>query len=521
MSDVAAAVVAPPADAPSAPAQVVAPDGVFLIHGLGGTQYDMGSMHKRLKNAGFVTHSLTLPGHGTQPEDLLNCKAEDWIDAVTAKYREIRDLHPRLHLMGMCMGSLLAAVVAQQEKHAKGNLVMLAPPVYIDGWATPWYRVLRPLLYAVPGIGRTMKVEEEDPFGIKNEQLRAIVKAKFERGENFHYRWVPLECIRQVDRLRAIVMKSAKDIRCQTLVVHAREDELTSLSSANFLVEQIGGARARMVVLEDSYHMVCVDNDREIVAKNVLEFLGAALPGATSALANDPRMTREELEVAVAAAFAALASGNFAGLRELAIPDMTWVQPGANAVSGAHAGKKFASFGSRITEGFATRFTAPGSPVFNRGVALMPATMIAEVATEAGNATLESQGALLFAFHGGKLLEARWFADDVELEDAFFGAPDPAASGPSPLETAFENAAALSKTLSKAPDNDSLLALYSLYKQAGSGDVTGDRPGALDMINRAKFDAWTARKGTSRDDAMKAYVELIAKLKSGEGTGKE
>ena len=45
--------------------------GVFLIHGLGGTQYDLGSMHKRLKNAGFVTHSLTLPGHGTKPEDLV------------------------------------------------------------------------------------------------------------------------------------------------------------------------------------------------------------------------------------------------------------------------------------------------------------------------------------------------------------------------------------------------------------------------------------------------------------------
>ena len=117
-----------------------------------------------------------------------------------------------------------------------------------------------------------MKIEEEDPFGIKNEQLRAIVKAKFERGENFHYRWVPLECIRQVDRLRAMVMKAAKNIRCPTLVVHAREDELTSLRSANFMVEQIGGGRARMVMLEDSYHMICVDNDREIVAKNVLEF---------------------------------------------------------------------------------------------------------------------------------------------------------------------------------------------------------------------------------------------------------
>jgi len=86
-------------------------DGVFLIHGLGGTQYDLGSMHKRLKNAGLVTHSLTLPGHGLQPEDLVGVTAEDWIDAVVAKYREIRGAHPTLHLMGMCMGALLAAMV--------------------------------------------------------------------------------------------------------------------------------------------------------------------------------------------------------------------------------------------------------------------------------------------------------------------------------------------------------------------------------------------------------------------------
>jgi len=305
-----------------------APDAVFLIHGLGGTQYDLGSMHKRLKNAGFVTHSLTLPGHGTQPEDLANVTAEDWIDAVVAKYREVRDAHPTLHLMGMCMGALLAAVLAERERHAKGRLVLLAPPVFIDGWATPWYRELRPLLYAVPGLRKRMKIEEEEPYGIKNEQLRAIVKAKFERGENFHYRWVPLECLRQVDRLRAVVMKAAPKIACPTLVVHAREDELTSLRSANFLVEKIGGGRARMVVLEDSYHMVCVDNDKEIVARNVLEFFGAAMPGATSILANEPRMTADDLAAAVAALTACLERGDFEGVRALGIPDLAWVQPG-------------------------------------------------------------------------------------------------------------------------------------------------------------------------------------------------
>ena len=170
--------------------------GVFLIHGLGGTQYDLGSMHKRLKNAGFVTHSLTLPGHGTRPEDLVNVRAEDWVEAVRVKYREIVDQHETLHVMGMCMGALLAVETVKREQHAKGRVVALAPPVYIDGWATPWYRGLRPLLYRIPTVPARMKVAEEDPYGIKNEQLREIVKAKFERGENFHYGWVPLACLR-------------------------------------------------------------------------------------------------------------------------------------------------------------------------------------------------------------------------------------------------------------------------------------------------------------------------------------
>ena len=496
----------------SAAQQAMGPDAVFLIHGLGGTQYDLGSMHKRLKNAGFVTHSLTLPGHGTAPEDLAGITAEDWIDAVVAKYREVCDQHPRLHLMGMCMGSLLAAVLAQREKHAKGNLVVMAPPVYIDGWATPWYRGLRHLVYGIPGVGRTMKIEEEDPFGIKNEQLRAIVKAKFERGDNFHYRWVPLECIRQLDRLRAILMKTAKEIRCPTLIVHSREDELTSLRSANFLVEQIGGGRARMVVLEDSYHMVCVDNDREIVARNVLEFFGAPMPGATSALANEPKMTAEALAAAVAATLGKLATGDFSGLRELAIPDLAWVQPGANRISGAHTGKTFASFAGRIVQDHAPRFAAFGTPAFNRGVALVPATLLARC--EAG--ALESNGALLLAYHGGRLLEARWFADDVQLEDAYFGEPQPDTPGAESLDTLFDAAAAASKTLLKAPDDETLLALYSLFKQASLGDIVGERPGLLDMVNRAKFDAWSGRKGMTRDDAMKAYVDLINRLKQRE-----
>ena len=494
----------------------MADPAVLLVHGLGGTQYDLGSMHKRLKNAGFVTHSLTLPGHGTSPEDLAGIRAEDWVDAVMAKYAEIEPQHDELHLMGMCMGALLAAETAKRTGHGrKGRLVLLAPPIYIDGWATPWYRGFRKLLYGVPSLPGRMRIEEEDPFGIKNEQLRAIVKAKFERGENFHYVWVPLACVREVDRLRGWVMKGLEKVACDTLVVHAREDELTSLRSADFLAERINAAyagRARVVVLENSYHMVAVDNDREIVARSVLEFFGVS-PAQFAGAVDDPKMSIADQQALVGRAVEALQSGGPAALWSLGIPDFCWLQPGSNRSSGVFRGTKGANRLSNWAGSI--RMTAAGSPVYNTGVAVVPATLIDTIRQTDAASALASSGVLALSVRSGKLIEARWFPDDGSLEDAYFGG-EPQQDGPSPAERAFEQAARDVKTLAKAPDNDALLQLYALYKQASVGDVSGDRPSLMDPVGRAKYDAWTACRSMTAADAMAAYVALVEKLKARE-----
>jgi acyl-CoA-binding protein len=81
------------------------------------------------------------------------------------------------------------------------------------------------------------------------------------------------------------------------------------------------------------------------------------------------------------------------------------------------------------------------------------------------------------------------------------------------LKSRFEQAVADSKTLPEKPDNQTLLKLYALYKQATSGDAEGKRPGFGDMVGRAKWDAWNARKGESREAAMQAYVDEVESLK--------
>ena len=83
------------------------------------------------------------------------------------------------------------------------------------------------------------------------------------------------------------------------------------------------------------------------------------------------------------------------------------------------------------------------------------------------------------------------------------------------LSASFQQAVADSKNLSEKPSNETLLQLYSLYKQATEGDVKSDPPSnPFDFVNKAKYDAWAALKGTSSENAMNEYVALVNKLKS-------
>ena len=80
------------------------------------------------------------------------------------------------------------------------------------------------------------------------------------------------------------------------------------------------------------------------------------------------------------------------------------------------------------------------------------------------------------------------------------------------IKAAFEQAQKDVKTLTKRPGNEDMLFLYAHFKQAAEGDVKGSRPGMLDMVGRAKYDAWAKLKGTKADDAMKKYVDKVATL---------
>ena len=81
----------------------------------------------------------------------------------------------------------------------------------------------------------------------------------------------------------------------------------------------------------------------------------------------------------------------------------------------------------------------------------------------------------------------------------------------------FQQAQLDVKKLSKRPSNEDMLALYANFKQASSGDVAGKRPGMMDMVGRAKYDAWAKLSGTANDAAKQSYIDKVKSLVAAQG----
>ncbi|OZB18921.1 MAG: acyl-CoA-binding protein [Marinobacter sp. 34-60-7] len=85
----------------------------------------------------------------------------------------------------------------------------------------------------------------------------------------------------------------------------------------------------------------------------------------------------------------------------------------------------------------------------------------------------------------------------------------------SDLKTEFDNAVNYIQTAEGdfKPSNELKLEFYALYKQATEGDVSGKRPGMMDFVGRAKYDAWEKVKGMSSEQAMQQYIDKLESLK--------
>lgn len=249
--------------------------GVLLVHGLTGTPSEMKFVGKRLHQRGFTVYAPTLAGHCTNLDALLATRYEDWAESLRAALHRFQKNVDTIYSAGICVGGALALHLAHLEPNSMAGVAIYAPALDYDGWNQPRYsrlvRMLSGILVHIPAI-RNMKFEESYPFGIKSDRLRAAI---MEAGDGIEgaLAYFPAQALYETYRLNSVLKKALPQITTPTLLLHAREDDVCHPRNS-YAIQKLHGGRCDVEILENSYHMIHVDQERHKVADLTASFFG-------------------------------------------------------------------------------------------------------------------------------------------------------------------------------------------------------------------------------------------------------
>lgn len=257
------------------------PVGFLLAHGLGGTPVELRSLARGLNRAGHTVHCPQLAGHCASEADLAAASREDWLAGMEAELDLMRARCATIIVGGLSMGAVLGMQVAARRPKDVHGLALYAPTLWYDGWSIPWYSFLLKPLIDTP-MGRRFRFVEREPFGIKDKRIRGHVLRAMESGDSSvaGLLGTPSAAVRQMWKLIADVRGTLGSIKAPALLVHAREDDVAGLSNAIHLQRHLGGL-VDTLVLDDSYHLVTLDRQSDIVLDRSIRFaqwLGARRP---------------------------------------------------------------------------------------------------------------------------------------------------------------------------------------------------------------------------------------------------
>lgn len=243
---------------------------VLLLHGLSSSPAELRFLSRALVEEGFVTHTPELPGYSAGRG---HTRMEQWIGAAVAEFDALAARHQHVSVCGLSMGATLAAAVAQQRPTARA-LLLLSITLSYDGWAIPWYRFLLDYAYYTPLRSR-YRYREHEPYGLRNEALRSKIARVMQRDEISEVgpAFIAMPALHEATRLANSVRSKLKSISTDCLIIHAIDDETSSPHNARYVVANVGASFLRTIWLDDSYHMITSDNEREVVARECALFL--------------------------------------------------------------------------------------------------------------------------------------------------------------------------------------------------------------------------------------------------------
>lgn len=232
------------------------PIGCLLTHGFTGSPFVLRELGEYLAEKDITVSCKPLPGHGTTPEEMRRTDWRDWYGAVVENLAELSSLCDMVFLCGLSMGGTLslhaAAHCADQYKVA--GIVSYAAPIYMENRLFPLLRLAK----AFMKYKRTPEPDVADPVG---------------RAQVGSYDYVPLDCVSSLLELMNHVTSDLQDIKIPALLFHGKQDHTVSPPNVHLIHDLLGSVDKTVLGLENSYHVITVDYDKEIVKQKTFDFI--------------------------------------------------------------------------------------------------------------------------------------------------------------------------------------------------------------------------------------------------------
>jgi carboxylesterase len=243
---------------------------VLLLHGLSSSPIELRYLARYLHNEGFTVCAPLIEGYSAGSSEQT---MEQWVESAAREFDALAARYERVSICGLSIGGALAMRLIRERPSAQ-SLVLLSLTLAYDGWAIPWYRFLLDWAYYTP-LRHTYRYRESEPFGVRNEALRKKIARAMQRNSFSEVgpSTISMPALHQALRLARSARKDVAAIENDTLVIHAIDDETSSPRNPRYVIDNIGANFLRTLWLDDSYHMITSDNEREIVARETTLFL--------------------------------------------------------------------------------------------------------------------------------------------------------------------------------------------------------------------------------------------------------
>jgi carboxylesterase len=247
----------------------------------------MGFVARHLHRRGFTVHCPRLANHGASLPVLKATRWEECFESVRSAYTKLRErIGPDTPIFvgGLSAGALLALLLADAYHDEIAGVACLSPTLFYDGWNVPWTHRLLPIAYATP-LRHFFYFKEEPPYGVKNEGVRRRIHASYgqaklnEDGDFARngYPYYPVTLLYQMRRLVRHCVARLPFITTPVQIQQAIEDDITSPRNSKFIYRHIASPRKELILLENSYHIITADQERDRVAEHLEAFCDRVL----------------------------------------------------------------------------------------------------------------------------------------------------------------------------------------------------------------------------------------------------